>query len=127
MTAILRKIREVVVCYNFTLYLYIGMANQHEEYEGGDTEQFRNVQETERYLPTYVIQVSGTKRLEKKLRAEKQPLENHFWIVDRERKIDKKGKMVEHQSSCLVVSASLYNSYYYHISKASIENTTTLV
>ena len=35
MSAILRRIHEVVVRYNFTMYLYIGWANQQEEYEGG--------------------------------------------------------------------------------------------
>ena len=35
MTAILWRIREVAVHYNFILYLYIGLANQHEEYGGG--------------------------------------------------------------------------------------------
>ena len=60
MRAILRRICEVAVRFNFIMYLYIGLANQHEEYlEGGDTEQFRNVQESERY----VIHVSGTKKV----------------------------------------------------------------
>ena len=45
---------------NFTLYIYIGLANQHEEYgKRGDTEQFGNVQESERY----VIHVSRTKSI----------------------------------------------------------------
>jgi len=35
MRAILRRIGEVAVRYNFTIYLYIGLANQKEEYEGG--------------------------------------------------------------------------------------------
>ena len=34
MRAILRRICEVAVHYNFTMYLYIGLANQ-QEYEGG--------------------------------------------------------------------------------------------
>jgi len=60
MSANLRRILEVEVQNNFILYLYIGLANQHEEYGkgGGDTEQFGNVQESERYE----IHVSGTKK-----------------------------------------------------------------
>jgi len=47
MRAILQRIREVEVKNNFILYLYIGLANQHEEYGKGvgNTEQFGNAQE----------------------------------------------------------------------------------
>ena len=49
MSPILQRFCEVVVQNNFTLYIYIGLANQHEEYgKRGDTEQFGNVQESER-------------------------------------------------------------------------------
>ena len=77
MIAILPRIHEVAVRYNFTMYLYIALANQQEEYgKGGamsailrricelavhsklDTEQFRNVQAPERYI----IPVSCTKK-----------------------------------------------------------------
>ena len=60
MSAILGRIREVEVQNYFILYLYIGLANQHEEYGkgGGDTQQFGNVQESERYI----IHVSSTKK-----------------------------------------------------------------
>ena len=58
MSAILRRICEVEVQNNFILYLYIGLANQHEEYGKGegDTEHLGNLQESERY----VIHISGT-------------------------------------------------------------------
>ena len=35
MSAILRRIREAEVQNNFIFYLYIGLANQHEEYGKG--------------------------------------------------------------------------------------------
>ena len=35
MSAILRRISEVAVHFNFTMYLYIGLANQHEDYGRG--------------------------------------------------------------------------------------------
>ena len=62
MSTIMPRIRVVEVQNNFVLYLYIGLANQHEEYGKGraETEQFGNVQESERY----VIHVSGTKKLQ---------------------------------------------------------------
>ena len=61
MSTILRRIRLVTVQYNFILYVYIGLANQHDK--GGetqstplqtaiDTEQFRKLQESESQVPT---------------------------------------------------------------------------
>ena len=55
MSAILWRIREVEVQYRNILYLYIGLANQHDrEYEtpplqtAVDTEQIRNAHDSER-------------------------------------------------------------------------------
>ena len=50
MSAILQRIRKVEVQNNFILYLYIGLANQHEEYGKvgiqNNLEMYRNLKGT---------------------------------------------------------------------------------